>query len=822
MRIIPFLISGAVTIGLIIFLNRRISLGEKTIPPIGKFLSPQHGFWQNAEASGDHASIDLNFPQLTDKVEVYFDDRMVPHVFAQNDEDLYFVQGYLHARFRLWQMEFQTHAAAGRLAEILGPGPKNAILNNDRNMRRLGMVYGAKRALRELENDKDTKMMLGAYTAGVNAYIDQMTISDLPLEYRILDYSPEHWTNLKTALFLKYMSYDLTGYEDDIEYSNILHSVRASDFELMFPVTRDSLDPIIPKGTQFAPPSKLVKAPADADSLYFQWQKNLTSISVVPVNKPDKDNGSNNWAVDGSKTQSGRPILCNDPHLGLNLPSLWYEIQLHSPTHMSYGVSFPGAPGIIIGFNDSISWGVTNASRDVKDYYNIRFKDDKKQEYWFNGEWKPSELHFDTIKIRDANDLIDTVAYTIFGPVQFDKSFTGDGRTPGDINLAVRWKAHDPSNELKTFYLLNHARNYEDYLEALDHYTCPAQNFVFASKSNQIAIWQQGVFPAKWRRQGDFIMPGEDSSYMWQDTVPMAENPHVISPPRGFVSSANQLPADSSYPYYLGGSFDLYRGMIINRNLQKMTNISPQDMQKLQTENYNIEAESILPLLVRNIDPEELDADELKYFNTVRRWNMRNDPNEKGPAVFRLWFDSLEREVWMDELAIADRPVAIPQEATLVEALKRDSAFSFIDNVNTPTKETLMTVATAAFKKAARVIEQLDREGRLEWTRYKDSGIRHLLRLEPFSRFHLVTGGGEHIINATKQSHGPSWRMIVHMTDQTEAYGIYPGGQSGNPGSPYYDNFVTDWAAGKYNALWIMRAVDVNDERVMCKMSFSK
>jgi penicillin amidase len=309
---------------------------------------------------------------------------------------------------------------------------------------------------------------------------------------------------------------------------------------------------------------------------------------------------------------------------------------------------------------------------------------------------------------------------------------------------------------------------------------------------------------------------------MWQDTVPMAENPHVISPPRGFVSSANQLPADSSYPYYLGGSFDLYRGMIINRNLQKMTNISPQDMQKLQTENYNIEAESILPLLVRNIDPEELDADELKYFNTVRRWNMRNDPNEKGPAVFRLWFDSLEREVWMDELAIADRPVAIPQEATLVEALKRDSAFSFIDNVNTPTKETLMTVATAAFKKAARVIEQLDREGRLEWTRYKDSGIRHLLRLEPFSRFHLVTGGGEHIINATKQFHGPSWRMIVHMTDQTEAYGIYPGGQSGNPGSPYYDNFVTDWAAGKYNALWIMRAVDVNDERVMCKMSFSK
>ena len=317
-------------------------------------------------------------------------------------------------------------------------------------------------------------------------------------------------------------------------------------------------------------------------------------------------------------------------------------------------------------------------------------------------------------------------------------------------------------------------------------------------------------------------MPGEDSSFMWQDTIPQAENPHLVKPERGFVSSANQLPTDSTYPYYQGGSFDLYRGKVINRNLQKMSNISPQHMQKLQTDNYNLFAESIVPLLVRYVDEEELDADELKYFNIVRRWNLRNDASEKGPVVFKLWFDSLQHNIWFDELANTDRPFALPDEATLVEALKKDSAFSYIDNINTPSVETLAMVATASFKKAALKFEQLEKEGKPDWTRYKDSGIRHLLRLAPFSRFHLTTGGGEHIINATKQYHGPSWRMIVHLTDQTEAYGIYPGGQSGNPGSKYYDNFVGDWAAGKYNSLWIMQSADINDKRVLCRMSFSK
>ncbi len=287
----------------------------------GKFPQPQHGCWQNAEPADQSLSLDLNFAALKEKVDVYIDDRMVPHVFAQNDHDLYFVQGYLHAKFRLWQMEFQTHAAAGRLSEILGVGPDSAILNNDRNMRRLGMVFGATNSLKEMENDESTKEILDAYTAGVNAFVENCTVSELPLEYRLLDYNPEKWTNLKTALFLKYMSYDLSGDENDIEYTNAKSVFPKTVFDKLYPSQPDSLDPIIPKGTSFVSPLVRAVPPLHADSAYFNWKQ---AAPVQPVNKPDKDNGSNNWAVNGSKTASGRPILCSDPHLGLNLPSLWF------------------------------------------------------------------------------------------------------------------------------------------------------------------------------------------------------------------------------------------------------------------------------------------------------------------------------------------------------------------------------------------------------------------------------------------------------------------------------------------------------------------
>lgn len=808
MRVVPFIISGLFTAGLIIILNTALILPA----PLGKLLSPQHGIWQNAEPANENFTADLSFPQLAGKVNVYLDDRLVPHIFAEQENDAYFVQGYLHAKFRLWQMELQTLSAAGRASEVIG----DVALNYDREFRRLGMVYAAENSLKEVEKDAVMKAECDAYTAGVNAYIETLTESQLPLEYKLIGYKPEKWSNLKTALFLKYMSWDLAAHEDDFEMTNAKSFFSKEDFAKLFPAIQDSVDPIIPKGTVYPKPKVEFKIPPSADSLYF----NNTAPIAITEQKPDKDNGSNNWAVSGKKTQSGYPILANDPHLGLNLPSLWYEIQISTPNFNAYGVSFPGTPGVIIGFNDSCAFGFTNSERDVKDYYEIKFKDDSRKEYWFNNEWKKTDFRIEKIKIKGKSDFIDTVAYTVFGPVMFDKNFTGN-KTTNHKNYAVRWKAHDPSNEVKFFNMLNHAKNYADYSAAVINLHTPGQNCVFACKNGDIAIRTQGEFPAKWKGQGDFIMPGTDSSYMWQAMIPMDEIPFQYNPERNFVSSANQRPADSAYPYYLGRGYIPYRGIIVNRRLNAMNNITVEDMKKLQTDNYNVFAEMATPVFLKNMKENELSAEEKKYFDFLRTWDFRNDVNSKGATVFYLTWEYFEDTVWNDEFAKAPKVVKKPFESTLLEAVLKDSAFKFLDNINTAQIETLADDVTASFKKAVIELKEAESKGRLEWAKYKDTKVVHLARLEPFSRLHLPIGGGTHCINAAKSNHGPSWRMIVSLTPETEAWCVYPGGQSGNPGSKYYDNFIDTWVAGKYYSIWVMKQSEESNKRIKGKMTFS-
>jgi penicillin amidase len=809
MRIISFLIFGVITTVLVVILNTTLLIPA----PLGKLLSPQNGVWQNAEPVDQDYSADLKFPQLRGKVNVYFDARLVPHVFADNENDAYFVQGYLHAKFRLWQMEFQTHAAAGRLSELVG---KKAI-EFDRDKRRLGMVFAAENSLKEVEKDPATLAECDNYTAGVNAYIESLNESTLPLEYKLMGYYPEKWTNLKTALFLKYMSLDLAGAENDFELTNAKSVFSSADFDKIYPLIMDSLDPIVPKGTIFPKPGIHLKIPSTADSLYFDKKDSTT----IDEQKPNPNNGSNNWAVSGKKTKSGYPILCNDPHLGLNLPSLWYEMQISTPTFNVYGATFPGAPAVIIGFNDSCAFGFTNAMRDVRDYYEIKFKDDTRKEYWFDNEWRQTTFRIEKIKVKGEPDYLDTVAYTNIGPVMYDKSFNGE-RSTNNKYYAVRWKAHDPSNELKMFTLLDKAKNYNDYLEAIKNLHTPGQNCLFACKNGDIAIWDQGEFPAKWKRQGDFVMPGTDSSYFWQGNIPQDENPHQVNPERGFVSSANQLPADSTYPYYLGGHYLTYRGWEINKRLSAMNDITPQDMMKLQTDTYNVFGEMALPVLVKNMDVSKLNDDEKKYFEILKSWNLRNDADSKGATLFVLTWDSLENVVWKDEFRKTNLKLIMPYENTLLENILKDSSFKFLDDINTPQKETLGDDVTAAFKKAVFVAKAAEADGRLEWAKYKDTKVLHLARLDALSRLHLPIGGGTNTINAANSQHGPSWRMIVSLTPQTEAYGVYPGGQSGNPGSKFYDNFIDSWVQGKYFSLWLMKASDAKDERVKWTMTFEK
>jgi penicillin G amidase len=241
-------------------------------------------------------------------------------------------------------------------------------------------------------------------------------------------------------------------------------------------------------------------------------------------------------------------------------------MQIVTPTMNVYGVTFPGTQSIIIGFNEHIAFGFTNAQRDVKDYFQVKFRDESKKEYWFDSSWKISQLRVETIKVRGSADILDTVAYTVFGPVMYDGIFSSESTV--DKALAVRWSAHDPSNEPAMWLKLNKAKNYQDYEDAIKFFTTPGQNMLFASKEGDIAVWQQARFPARWEGQGLYIMPGEDSSYMWQGFIPQIENPNILNPSSGFIQTANQRPVDGTYPYFIPGNYIESRGIAIEKRLQ--------------------------------------------------------------------------------------------------------------------------------------------------------------------------------------------------------------------------------------------------------------
>ena len=474
-----------------------------TIPPLIKFVDPYHGFWQNAEFSEmDEKINEIGFVGLSPSSKVVLDERDVPHIFVDNDHDLYFLQGYLTAKDRLWQMEFQTHAAAGRLSEIVG----DKALEFDLEQRRIGMSWAAEKAMDSFPEDSVSEAVLTAYAEGVNTYISSLDENNLPLEYKMLDYKPEAWSPLKSSLLLKYMAKMLTGTERDRPNTEALKLLGADLFNQLFPDQNYLDQPIVPN---FLTDTSL--ADSDSDMSFIsegEWDKGEIQPHFV---------GSNNWAVSGDRTENRVAILCNDPHLRLSLPSIWYEIQLNSASVNCYGVSLPGAPGITIGFNDSIAWGVTNAGRDVKDYYQMEMVNFQDGTYKMGDEILTADKRIEEIKVRGAESVFDTVLYTVLGPIAYSDRSNNE-------HLALRWLAHDPSNELLSFYRLNRAKNFGDYQEALSTYNCPGQNFAYADASNNIAIWQQGKFKVKPKDYGRFILDGSDPSHLTETFIPQMES----------------------------------------------------------------------------------------------------------------------------------------------------------------------------------------------------------------------------------------------------------------------------------------------------------
>jgi penicillin amidase len=783
MKYLGFFIALAITVALAI----AVSMPIGPVPPIAPLLDPNHGFWQNSHSEDELAKDELDLSNLSSPVTVVYDENLIPHIFAENEEDLYRAQGYVTAKHRLWQMEFQTMAAAGRISEVVG----NVALELDRMTRRKGLGFGAELGLKYLqENDPETLKLLEAYADGVNQYIDQLSPGQVPVEYKILNYRPEHWNAYKSLLLLKYMSDMLMG-DRDLEYSNLRKILGQEMLDKLYLEFPTESDPVIEESKTWdftpIPISKPDSIPFPNDLLVIE-----------PLPQPEEGTGSNNWAVSGSKTKSGNPILANDPHLSLNLPSLWYSMQLTTPTHSVKGATLPGAIGVISGFNENIAWGVTNATKDARDWYKITFEDTSRKTYKYGNEWRATDFRIEEIKIKGEATYLDTVVYTHYGPVVYDRTFRGDRQ---DVNFALKWTVHEGSNEQRTFVMMNKAKNYEDYNTALDHYSAPPQNFVFASKSGDIAMRIQGKFPLKWKGQGKFFMDGADPRMEWQENIPNNQNAATLNPERGFVSSANQHPVGPSYPYYVfDNSYEHYRNRRLNNRLRELNEITIGDMKALQFDDYYLHAEEALPVMIALLDPEsESDPRAKKYLDELKSWDFYADPNQKAPTLFYIWWEKTYNQIW-EKWSEFGVPVVLPNNYQTVQLLEVTPNDSIFDLATTPVRETAADHVKIGFQEMlVSMKEWEEKEGDYSWANYKRTSVRHLVpQFAPFSVNNIYTGGGRGILNATSERSGASWRMVVELGEEITAFGIYPGGQSGNPGSKFYSNFIPIWANGEY------------------------
>ncbi|MFT7604375.1 MAG: penicillin amidase [Saprospiraceae bacterium] len=806
MRILKFFIALLLTVCFTYSLNKPIEKKPKAIPAIGKLLNPFTGFWANGEAINRFKNESFTFKQLTAKAEVVYDEQLVPHIFAENLKDAFFIQGFITAKHRLWQMDISTRATSGRLSEIMG----ERTLKNDQLQRRKGLVFAAENTLQSWEKHPDDIQNLDSYTAGINAYIHSLKPGDYPLEFKLLDYEPEEWTNLKSAIFIKSMSQSLCMRENDLESTNALTVFGQETFDFLYPEQNPKQSPIIPAGTpwEFAP----IEIPEKKPILMGLYEHK-------PHPKPSPFSGSNNWAVSGKKTKSGNTILCNDPHLNMTLPSVWFELQITTPQFSSYGVSLPGFPGITIGFNEHISWGMTNVGHDLVDFYKILWSDTSRENYILDDEIKPVRMKYETYHLKGGETVIDTVRYTEWGPIVYE------AKEHPMKDLAMRWIAHDGGpNELSVFRKLSTSQNFDDYYDAVQDFVVPPQNIVFASDEGDIAIKVQGHFPLKRKSQGRFIQDGSNSDNGWHGFIPKAHNPQIKNPERGFVASANQHSTDTTYPYYYNGGFEDYRGRALNMFLDSMSNIDVEDMMNLQNNTFSYRAADALPSMLSYLEWQPKDEIEISIYNGLKNWNYYYEKELLAPVVFEYWFNEFHELTW-DEIAKKEASLGIdilqPETWRTIALLADTPENSFFDIIGTPKIETAKDVVNQSFEVAlAKIKEKLTKNSAYNLDIHKNTKVAHLGRIDAFGSKVLSVGGDATVLNAIRGSHGPSWRMIVEMSTPVKAYGVYPGGQSGNPGSPYYDNMLDYWAKGKYYEKLFLKTPEEGGGKILFKESY--
>ncbi len=544
---------------------------------------------------------------LSGAVEIVRDRNGIPYIYGKTDHDAFFALGYVHAQDRLWQMELQRRIGAGRLSEVLG----DATIETDQFLRTLGVYRAAEAAWPALA--PEAQSALQAYADGVNAFLAEG--HPLPPEFVILGFKPEPWQPADSLVWAKMMSWNLGDtYGDDL--------LRGQMTAALGPERAAQLMPGYPAGAPIILPP---------DAMAAELRK-VDNVLRETLGLGDESNGSNNWVVNGTRTASGKPLLANDPHLGAQIPAIWYLAGIQGDKLHAVGATLPGLPAVVIGHNDEIAWGVTNLGPDVQDLYMERVNPENPNQVEVNGQWADMTVIPSEIKVKGAEKPINWAARaTRHGPL------ISDVTAERGHALALRWPALDPGDTtMNAFLAINYARNWDDFTAAMRDYIGPSQNFVFADRAGNIGYFGPGRIPVRAKGDGTTPVPGWTDAYAWTGWIPFEQLPHAYNPADGYVVTANNKVVPDDYPYFITTDWaPPYRAERIVELLTAKKGLTPDDYVRIQGDQISAQARELLPFML-GVAPET--PEQMQALAMLKAWDGVISPDSGAAAIYEAWY----------------------------------------------------------------------------------------------------------------------------------------------------------------------------------------
>lgn len=734
----------------------------------------------------------IELPGLSAEVKIYRDAHGVPHIYAENETDLYYAVGYTMAQDRMWQMDLLRRVSQGRLSEILG---KDQI-NTDLLMRAIRIQEKSEKIMTQLSPEIVASME--AFSKGVNQYVES---HPLPPEFKILAYEPEEWKPVHSINLIGYMAWDLSmGW--GTEY--FLHQLRSE-------ISDEKIAELIPdmKNHKTAVYPEFGNVNINAENTLLSATQNLKDLGIEIFN------GSNNWAVSGKKSKSGRPLLANDMHLGLFAPGIWYQMHLVVEGKLNVtGVALPGQMTVIAGHNDNIAWGMTNVMVDDLDFYAETLNKDSTK-YWFDGEWKNLTIINELIKTKEGKIIEKKLKFTHRGPIV--NGFKKEKETA----LSIRWLGNEMSNEIRTIYLLNRAKNWDDFRDAVKSFKSVSQNIVYADVEGNIGLQCCAGLPIR-EGSGIQIYPGDSSKYDWQGLVPFEELPYEFNPERGYVSSANNKTAPAGYQHYVSHWFATSSRIDrIREMLEEKEKLGVEDFKAMHADFTSKTAEKMTQVYLASLEKETAWADiEKAAIVKLKSWDYELSKESQAASIFEILYrKSLENLVKDDlspKLFKGMKGQKMLLENLMINILEeRNSAW--IDNTKTDNVESFDDIVIQSFKETVNDLSsELGNDvEQWNWGKIHSFTISHplgvisaldkVLKLNrgPYEMpgsYHTVCPYSYSFNNLYKATHGASHRHILDAGNWDNSETIIPTGTSGIPNSDFYLDQTDKYINNEYHA----------------------